>query len=186
MKKIIKLLSILAATTLAGTFTLSAGSGNYETQADSEQGQKHDIVETASIDGDFKVLLTAAEAAGLVETLQSKGPLTLFAPTDEAFAKLPEGTVEELLKPENKGELAAILTYHVLPGKVMAKDVKTGSASTLNGETLDIEVKDGKVTVDGIHVVATDIECTNGVIHVVDEVILPASGDDGEGIAISF
>ncbi len=137
-----------------------------------------DIVDTAVSAGSFKTLVAAVKAAGLVETLKSKGPFTVFAPTDEAFAKLPAGTVEMLLKPENKAKLQAILTYHVVPGKVMAADVvKLTGATTVQGQKVDIAVKDGKVTVDSATVVKTDIGCSNGVIHVIDSVILPADKD---------
>jgi transforming growth factor-beta-induced protein len=134
---------------------------------------KPDIVAIAAAADSFKTLVAAVKAAGLVETLQGDGPFTVFAPTDEAFAKLPAGTLEELLKPENKEKLTAILTYHVVPGKVMAADVKTMKAKTVNGKELTIEVKDGAVTVDGAKVVKTDIEGSNGVIHVIDSVVLP-------------
>jgi uncharacterized surface protein with fasciclin (FAS1) repeats len=117
------------------------------------------------------------KAAGLVETLNGKGPFTVFAPTDEAFAKLPPGTLEMLLKPENKAKLAAILTYHVVPGSVMAADVvKLKQAGTVNGQRVGIKVEGAKVTVDGANVTATDIGCSNGVIHVIDRVILPVDG----------
>jgi uncharacterized surface protein with fasciclin (FAS1) repeats len=133
-----------------------------------------DIVTTAVAAGDFKTLAAALQAAGLVETLQGKGPFTVFAPTDEAFAKLPKGTVEELLKPENKDKLISVLTYHVVPGKVMAKDVMgLQSAKTVNGQSLAVATKDGAVTIDGAHVTKADIECSNGVIHVIDSVVLP-------------
>ena len=132
-----------------------------------------DIVAVASGAGSFKTLVAAVKAAGLVETLQGKGPFTVFAPTDEAFAKLPAGTVESLLKPENKEKLVSILTYHVVPGKVMAADVKTMKAKTLNGQELSIKVEDGKVTVDNAKVVKTDVAAKNGVIHVIDTVVLP-------------
>jgi len=135
-----------------------------------------DIVETAVAAGQFKTLAAAATAAGLVPTLQGDGPFTVFAPTDDAFAKLPEGTVESLLKPENKDQLVAILTYHVVPGKVMASDVvKLKGAKTANGQRADIKVTDAGVMVDSAKVVKTDIECSNGVIHVIDSVILPES-----------
>jgi len=111
--------------------------------------------------------------AGLVETLQGEGPFTVFAPTDEAFAKLPAGTVEDLLKPENKANLVAILTYHVVPAKVMAADVTTSEAPTVNGKPLSIVVADGKVTVGNTTVVATDVLAENGVIHVIDSVLRP-------------
>jgi uncharacterized surface protein with fasciclin (FAS1) repeats len=133
-----------------------------------------DIVETAVDAGKFKTLAAALEAAGLVETLKGKGPFTVFAPTDAAFAKLPAGTVENLLKPENKDKLVAVLTYHVVSGKVMAKDVvKLSSAKTVQGSQVKIEVQNGKVRVDDANVVATDIAASNGVIHVIDSVILP-------------
>ncbi len=132
-----------------------------------------DIVAVASSAGSFKTLVAAVKAAGLVETLQGKGPFTVFAPTDEAFAKLPAGTVEDLLKPENKEKLVAILTYHVVPGKVMAADVKTMKAKTVNGKELSIKVEGGKVTVDNATVIKTDVAAQNGVIHVIDTVVLP-------------
>ena len=132
------------------------------------------IVETAKAAGSFGTLLAAAEAAGLVDALSDKdATLTVFAPTDEAFAKLPEGTVETLLKPENKEQLAAILTYHVVPAKVMAADVKAGEVDTLNGKKLTIAITDGKVMVNKATVTATDVVASNGVIHVVDTVIIP-------------
>jgi transforming growth factor-beta-induced protein len=133
------------------------------------------IVDTAVAAGSFKTLVAAVQAAGLVETLSGKGPFTVFAPTDEAFAKLPAGTLEMLLKPENKAKLAAILTYHVVPGNVMAADVvKLKTAGTAQGQRVDIKVDGAKVTVDGANVVKTDIGCSNGVIHVIDTVILPS------------
>jgi uncharacterized surface protein with fasciclin (FAS1) repeats len=132
-----------------------------------------DIVAVASSAGSFNTLVAAVKAAGLVETLQGPGPFTVFAPTDEAFAKLPKGTLEELLKPENKEKLVAILTYHVLSGKVMAADVKTMKAKTVNGKELDVKVTDGVVTVDNAKVVKTDVAASNGVIHVIDSVVLP-------------
>jgi len=133
----------------------------------------NDIVAVASGAGNFTTLVTAIKAAGLVETLQGPGPFTVFAPTDEAFAKLPKGTLEELLKPENKAKLAGILTYHVVPGKVMAADVKTMMAKTVNGEQLDIKVTDGVVTVNNAQVTKTDVPASNGVIHVIDSVLMP-------------
>jgi uncharacterized surface protein with fasciclin (FAS1) repeats len=132
-----------------------------------------DIVAVASGNGSFNTLVAAVKAAGLVETLQGPGPFTVFAPTDEAFGKLPKGTVEDLLKPENKAKLVAILTYHVVPGKVMAADVKTMKAKTVNGQSLDVKVTDGAVTVDNAKVVKTDVAASNGVIHVIDTVVLP-------------
>ena len=142
-------------------------------QAADEVAAPGDIVAVASSAGSFKTLVAAVKAAGLVETLQGKGPFTVFAPTDDAFAKLPAGTVENLLKPENKEKLVAILTYHVVPGKVMAADVKTMKAKTVNGQELSIKVEDGNVTVDKAKVVKTDVAASNGVIHVIDSVLLP-------------
>jgi uncharacterized surface protein with fasciclin (FAS1) repeats len=136
--------------------------------------QQKDIVDTAVGAGSFKTLAAALQAAGLVETLKGNGPFTVFAPTDEAFAKLPAGTVENLLKPENKEKLKAILTYHVVAGKVMAADVvKLKTAKTVQGTTVDISTMGGKVKVDNANVVKTDIAASNGVIHVIDTVIMP-------------
>lgn len=136
--------------------------------------QAKDIVDTAVAAGSFKTLATALQAAGLVDTLKGKGPFTVFAPTDEAFAKLPAGTVEDLLKPENKEKLKSILLYHVVSGKVTSKQVvKLHSAKTVNGQDVTISVKDGKVMVDNATVTKADIEASNGVIHVIDSVILP-------------
>ncbi|MBN8247735.1 MAG: fasciclin domain-containing protein [Verrucomicrobia bacterium] len=138
-----------------------------------EAAPTQDIVAVASGAGSFKTLVAAVKAAGLVETLQGNGPFTVFAPTDEAFAKLPAGTVESLLLPENKEKLVAILTYHVVPAKVMAADVKSGQVKTVNGKELTVKAWDGKVTLDGVSVIKTDVPASNGVIHVVDAVILP-------------
>jgi len=135
---------------------------------------KHDIVDTAVSADDFNTLVAAVKAAGLVETLKGEGPFTVFAPTDEAFGKLPHGTLEDLLKPENKGKLASILTYHVVSGKVMASDVVNLSrAKTVNGKSLSIKTYGSTVKVDNANVIKTDIECSNGVIHVIDAVVLP-------------
>ncbi|MEY3020943.1 MAG: hypothetical protein RIS86_139 [Planctomycetota bacterium] len=135
------------------------------------------IVETAIAAGSFKTLVAAVGAAELADTLNGKGPFTVFAPTDEAFAKLPKEKLEWLLKPENKATLATILTYHVVPGAVKAADVvKLSNATTVQGQRVDIKVDGGKVTVDGANVVKTDIACSNGVIHVIDTVILPVDG----------
>jgi len=132
-----------------------------------------DIVAVASSAGTFKTLVTAVKAADLVETLQGKGPFTVFAPTDEAFGKLPAGTVEDLLKPENKEKLKGILLYHVIPGKVVAADVKTMKAKTAGGKELSIIVTESGVMVDNAKVVKTDVAASNGVIHVIDTVVLP-------------
>ena len=132
------------------------------------------IVENAVASEDFETLVAAVKAADLVDTLSGKGPFTVFAPTDEAFGKLPKGTLEDLLKPENKKKLAGILTYHVVAGKVMAADVvKLKNADTVQGQKVRIRVKDGKVMINRANVVKTDIACKNGVIHVIDAVILP-------------
>ncbi|MFN0133482.1 MAG: fasciclin domain-containing protein [Phycisphaerales bacterium] len=141
--------------------------------------QPQDIVDTAVAAGSFQTLAAALKAAGLVETLKGKGPFTVFAPTDEAFAKLPAGTIDMLLKPENKDKLVAILTYHVVAGSAMAKDVVgMKTATTVNGQRVDIAVKDGKVWLDGKSTVTkTDIACSNGVIHVIDSVIMPTMSD---------
>ena len=133
------------------------------------------IVGIAAGNENFTTLVAAAKAAGLVETLSGEGPFTVFAPTDAAFKKLPKGTVETLLKPENKDKLAAVLKYHVVAGKVMAADVKPGEVTTVQGGKATIKAADGKVTIDGANVVKTDIVGSNGVIHVIDSVILPKS-----------
>ncbi len=133
-----------------------------------------DIVDIAAGDENFSTLVAAVQAAGLVDTLKSEGPFTVFAPTNAAFAALPEGTVASLLEPENKDQLVAILTYHVVAGKVMAADVAgLSSATTVQGSDVEITVEGGKVMVDNATVTAVDIEATNGVIHVIDAVILP-------------
>ena len=160
----LKLIASFVAVAIMGAATTAA------------QAEDKDIVTTAVEAGSFKTLAAALTAADLVDTLKGKGPFTVFAPTDEAFAKLPAGTVETLLKPENKGLLVAILTYHVVPGKVMAADVvKITAAGTVNGQRVDIAVKDGGVKVDEAQVVKTDIVCSNGVIHVIDAVIQPST-----------
>jgi len=137
-------------------------------------GGKKDIVDTAVSAGSFNTLAAALQAADLVDALKQPGPYTVFAPTDEAFANLPDGTLEELLKPENKEKLVAILTYHVVPGEVdSAEVVKLSSAKTLNGKDIAIEVKDGNVMVNSAKVVKPDVKASNGVIHVIDAVIIP-------------
>ena len=138
-----------------------------------------DIVDTAVAAGSFKTLATALEAADLIDTLKGEGPFTVFAPTDEAFAKLPKGTVESLLKPENKCRLTEILTYHVVAGRIPAsKVVKLSCAKTVNGQSCTIKASDGKVMIDDATVVKTDIGCSNGIIHVIDRVILPPELND--------
>ncbi|MBC7365888.1 MAG: fasciclin domain-containing protein [Undibacterium sp.] len=138
-----------------------------------DKSKPGDIVAVASGAGNFTTLVAAIKAAGLVATLQGAGPFTVFAPTDDAFAKLPKGTVDGLLKPENKKKLTDLLTYHVVPGKVMAADVKTMKAKTVNGQELDLQVNAGAVTVNKAKVTKTDIAASNGVIHVIDTVVMP-------------
>ncbi|MDQ2632235.1 MAG: fasciclin domain-containing protein [Pseudomonadota bacterium] len=136
-----------------------------------------DIVDTAVGTGEFTTLATALEAAGLVSTLKGEGPFTVFAPTDAAFAKLPAGTVETLLKPENKQQLVDVLTYHVVPGKVLAADVVgLDEAKTVNGKMIDVAVEGDAVKVNQANVTASDVVASNGVIHVIDQVILPPEG----------
>lgn len=139
-------------------------------QADTDK----DIVDVAVEAGAFNTLVAAVKAAGLVDVLKGDGPFTVFAPTDEAFAALPEGTIDNLLKPENKDQLVAILTYHVVPGRVTSAEVvKLTEATTVQGSTIDIKVMDGMVMIDGAHVVTADVPAKNGVIHIIDKVILP-------------
>jgi len=168
MKRVTFVLSLAAVVSLVAIATGFAAEGK------AKKKMRPDIVDTAVAAGSFKTLAAALEAADLIETLKGKGPFTVFAPTDEAFAKLPKGTVEDLLKPENKEKLVGILTYHVVAGRVMAADVvKLTEATTVQGSKVKIKVSDGKVTVDAANVVKTDIGCSNGVIHVIDAVILP-------------
>ncbi len=148
-----------------------ASAGHHEKKAESK-----DIVDTAVAAGQFQTLAAALEAADLVGTLKGDGPFTVFAPTDAAFAKLPAGTVESLLKPENRDQLVAILTYHVVPGKVEAAQVvNLDAATTVNGQDVQITVADSAVQVNNANVIKTDIDASNGVIHVIDTVILPTS-----------
>jgi uncharacterized surface protein with fasciclin (FAS1) repeats len=162
IKKIASAVIVAGALALSSTAALAGGHA------------KKDIVDTALANEQFSTLVAAVQAAGLVDTLKGDGPFTVFAPTNDAFAKLPAGTVENLLKPENKDQLVAVLTYHVLPGKVMAADIagKTLSTATVQGSMVDINATNG-VMIDGATVTAADIETTNGVIHVIDTVILP-------------
>jgi uncharacterized surface protein with fasciclin (FAS1) repeats len=150
-------------TVVAMLFTVSAANA-----------MSKDIVDTAADSDQFKTLVAAVKAAGLVDTLKGDGPFTVFAPTDEAFAKLPEGTVDDLLKPENKEKLVSILTYHVVPGKIMSGDIagKSKEVKTVQGDTLAVDATDG-VKVDEAEVVKADIEASNGVIHVIDTVVMP-------------
>lgn len=135
---------------------------------------EEDIVDVAVANGSFNTLVAAVKAAGLVDTLKGEGPFTVFAPTDEAFAKLPDGTVDMLLMPDNKDKLVAILTYHVVPGKVMAADVvKMDKVTTVQGQDVMIKTMGDKVMINNATVIATDVKAKNGVIHVIDEVIMP-------------
>ena len=167
--KLLKTLLVKVVTPFVLIASLSANAGGYG---------KKDIVDVAASNSDFSTLVAAVKAAGLVDTLKGPGPFTVFAPTNEAFAKLPEGTVEALLKPENKDKLVSILTYHVVPGKVYAKQVIAMSqAKTVEGSKIAINARDGIVSVDNANVVKTDIKARNGVIHVIDTVILPTDGE---------
>lgn len=158
-----KTLSVLFVTLLLTAF---AQANHHE--------MKRDIVDVAAENGSFTTLVAAVKAAGLVETLKGDGPFTVFAPTDEAFAALPEGTVDMLLKPENKDKLVAVLTYHVVPGKIMATEVmKLNSAETVQGEAVMIAIDDGNVMINNAKVAMPDVEASNGVIHVIDKVLLP-------------
>ena len=177
IRKQTKVLTIALAVALFPVLS-NAHCGACGTDTHKKKSYDHgsDIVGTAIDAGSFNTLAAALKAAGLIDTLRGEGPFTVFAPTDEAFAKLPEGTVESLLQPENKDKLISILTYHVVPGKVKAKDVvNLTSAKSVEGDTIDIKVKDGTVYVDNAEVVKTDVMATNGVIHVIDSVILPNS-----------
>ena len=161
----IKLISTLAISVLFAANVMA-----------NHHGSKMDIVDTAASNSDFSTLVAAVKAAGLVDALKADGPLTVFAPTNAAFAKLPAGTVESLLLPENKAKLVQILTYHVVAGKVMAADVvKVDSATTLEGSSVSVMVNDNGVMINNATVVKTDIKTSNGVIHVIDTVLLPKS-----------
>lgn len=165
--KLVSILFVLASASIA------FGYGTETKTKTAPTAKTTNIVETAVAAGNFKTLATALQAAGLVDTLKGPGPFTVFAPTDAAFAKLPAGTVEKLLKPENKETLTQILTYHVVASTVMAKDVKAGAAKTVSGKDLTIATAGG-VTLNGTSkVTTTDIKATNGVIHVIDTVVLP-------------
>jgi uncharacterized surface protein with fasciclin (FAS1) repeats len=162
----IKATRLVSAVVLSVVFSASVLANHH--------GSKMDIVDTAASNSDFSTLVAAVKAAGLVDALKGEGPLTVFAPTNEAFAKLPAGTVESLLLPENKDKLVQILTYHVVAGKVMAADVvKVDSAKTLEGSSVTVTVADGGVKIDNANVIKTDIKTSNGVIHVIDSVIMP-------------
>ena len=162
----IKATKLVSAVVLSVVFSASVLANHH--------GSKMDIVDTAASNSDFSTLVAAVKAAGLVDALKGEGPLTVFAPTNEAFAKLPAGTVESLLLPENKDKVVQILTYHVVAGKVMAADVvKVDSAKTLEGSSVTVTVANGGVKIDNANVIKTDIKTSNGVIHVIDSVIMP-------------
>ncbi len=168
-------LAPLAATLLFAATAMGTASAGHHKAMKAKYGTP-DVVDVAVSAGTFNTLAAALQAADLVDTLKGDGPFTVFAPTDAAFAKLPEGTVESLLRPENKDQLIAILTYHVVPGKVKAADVvKLNSAKTVNGKELLIAVTDAGVRLNQANVIKTDIKASNGVIHVIDEVVLPPS-----------
>jgi uncharacterized surface protein with fasciclin (FAS1) repeats len=177
-RKLTALGTVLAFAVTGAAISGKAVAGHHESgEKTAYTMNQKDIVETAVAAGDFTTLAAALQAAGLVETLKGDGPFTVFAPTDEAFAALPAGTVENLLKPENKDQLIAVLTYHVVPGKVMAEQAaQLTEAQTVNGQDIRISTSYGKVKIDDATVVAADIEASNGVIHVIDEVILPKEG----------
>lgn len=170
-------MKVLGKSVLAFVMVLGlgfAGLGTLRSYSDSHEQAQLDIVETAAAAGSFNTLVAAVNAAGLTETLKGEGPFTVFAPTDEAFAKLPPGTIEMLLKPENKDKLVAILMYHVVVGKVTAEEVvKLTSAESVSGKKIDIKTADGKVMVDGATVIKADVMAKNGVIHVIDTVMMP-------------
>lgn len=169
------MLSALVVLGLSGSAALAENSACHGEAQQAAYTQKKDIVSTAQSAGQFQTLLAAAQAAGLADALKGEGPLTVFAPTDEAFAKLPAGTVENLLKPENREKLVAILSYHVVPAKATAKDVAGMSeVATLSGKTLSISTHEGKVKVGQAQVVQADVMASNGVIHVIDTVLIPA------------
>ena len=164
----------LGLVTVWGAATGVAAPHDRTTAAPASDAAGKDIVDTAVAAGKFNTLAAALKAAGLVDTLKGDGPFTVFAPTDEAFAKLPAGTVETLLKPENKDKLKAVLTYHVVPGKAMSSDLKDGqSVTTVNGKSATVKLDGGKVMVGDATVVKPDIAASNGVIHVIDTVLIP-------------
>ncbi|USD66424.1 fasciclin domain-containing protein [Vibrio sp. SCSIO 43136] len=162
-----KYLSTLASVAIASLFLSQAALAH-------DHGMKKDIVDVAAKNESFTTLVAAVKAAGLVDTLKGDGPFTVFAPTDEAFAKLPDGTIEMLLKPENKDKLVSILTYHVVSGKVMASDVVAlNDAKSVQGAMLDVTASGSGVMINDSNVIATDVKASNGVIHVIDTVLIP-------------
>jgi uncharacterized surface protein with fasciclin (FAS1) repeats len=175
MKNVFVVALVVAGVIAMPGAVLAGGCGGWSKEAKADSSP--DIVDTAVKAGSFSTLVAAVKAAGLVDTLKGDGPFTVFAPTDEAFAKLPEGTVENLLKPENVEQLRAVLTYHVVSGKVMAAEVVgLSSAKTVQGPSVTVATEGDTVRIDGAQVVQADIEAANGVIHVIDSVILPSEG----------
>lgn len=182
-----KYLVLMALLVIASTVSVTRAQDHpQQTEQPAKVGQPADaeqpaptagILAAAATSGEFSTFLAAVEAAGLTEKLNGKGPFTIFAPTDAAFAKLPQGTVDDLLQPANQAKLAGVLACHVVPGKILAADVKTMKATNVNGQDLDIEVADGIVTVDGAKVVKADLVAGNGVIHAIDTVIMPKTAD---------
>lgn len=182
---VFKALTITTVSAAALAFAGIAAAGQYESgkakmmEKTEAMMPKADIVDVAVSSADFSTLVAAVKAAGLVDTLKSDGPFTVFAPTNAAFDALPEGTVASLLKPENKDKLIAVLTYHVIPGKVLSTDLSGEmSVATVQGEEVEIIVGSAGVTIDGANVTGVDIMASNGVIHVIDSVILPAAASE--------
>ena len=176
-RQILSIVAVAVAMSTAVSFVMAGHHEHDDAYGDkkkSEEMASKNIVEIAAGNDQFSTLVTAVKEAGLAETLSGDGPFTVFAPTNEAFAALPDGTLEALLEPENRDQLVAILTYHVVPGKVMAKDVvELDSAQTVQGSELNIETHDGAVMINEAQVTKADIKASNGVIHVIDEVLLP-------------
>ncbi len=175
MRALKKLTNVVAVLGIAIGIAACGATNGKESMSSDKSMAKADIVDTAVSAKQFNTLVTAVQAAGLVETLKSEGPFTVFAPTDDAFAALPDGTVESLLKPENKDKLVAILTYHVVSGKVMSADIagKELVVASVQGSSLDVNAKGGSVMINNATVIGADVEASNGVIHVIDTVLLP-------------
>ena len=178
MNRINHLVAGAACTLLVAGTAFAGNCSSSQTASLGAMGDRMDIVDTAVGAGSFNTLVAAVKAAGLVDVLKGDGPFTVFAPTDEAFAKLPEGTVESLLQPENIDKLKAVLTYHVVAGKVLAADVAgLSEAPTVQGQSLTVSIMGGVPMVDNAHVIKTDIMARNGVIHVIDAVVLPKADE---------
>ncbi len=170
---VMTILSVMVGTTAANACPNARGNKTPNAPVATRPAQAGTIVEIAAGNPAFSTLVTAVKAAGLAETLSGKGPFTVFAPTNEAFAALPEGTLEKLLKPENRDMLRKVLTYHVVSGDVMAKDLRSGPVATVEGNPVAVQVQNGSVKVNNANVVKADIDAKNGVIHVIDAVLLP-------------